>query len=89
RNCARFSCRACSYLNALIPRSLPLYFRKRSNEDDAQQLTRQLREGVVAAATTPELSGTIEIDEVYLVAGHKGQHAEVQKSGQAWSTALL
>ena len=59
------------------------------NEDDAQQLTRQLREGVVAAATTPELSGTIEVDEVYLVAGHKGQHAEVQKSGQAWSTALL
>ena len=51
------------------------------NEDDAQGLTRQLREGVVAAATTPELSGTIEVDEVYLVAGHKGQHAEVQKRG--------
>ncbi|WP_407542883.1 hypothetical protein Q0M94_24720 (plasmid) [Deinococcus radiomollis] len=51
---------------------------------DAQQLTRltrQLRQGVVAAATTPELSGTVEIDEVYLVAGHKGQHAEVQKRG--------
>lgn len=59
------------------------------NEDDAQQLTRQLRQGVVAAATTPELSGTVEVDEVYLIAGHKGQHAEVQKSGQAWSTALL
>ena len=44
---------------------------------------------MVAAAITLELSGTVEIDEVYLVAGHKGQHAEVQKSGQAWSTALL
>ena len=51
------------------------------NEDDAQQLTRQLRQGVVEASTTPNLSGTVEIDEVYLVAGHKGQHAEVQKRG--------
>ena len=51
------------------------------NEDDAQHLTRQLRQGVVAAAATPELSGTVEVDEVYLVAGHKGQHAEVQKKG--------
>jgi len=30
------------------------------NEDDAQPLTRQLRQGVVATATTPELSGAIE-----------------------------
>ena len=52
------------------------------NEDDAQQLTRQLRQGVVEASTTPNLSGTVEIDEVYLVAGHKGQHAEVQKRGR-------
>ena len=59
------------------------------NEDNAQQLTRQLRQGVVEASTTPTLSGTVEIDEVYLFAGRKGQHAEVQKSGQAWSTALL
>ncbi len=50
------------------------------NEDDAQHMTRQLRGGVVEASTTPELSGTVEIDEVYLIAGHKGQHAEVQKA---------
>ena len=56
------------------------------NEDDAQSMTQHLRRGVVVASTTPTLSGTMEIDEVYLVAGHKGQHAEVQKSGQAWST---
>ena len=59
------------------------------NEDDAQSTTQQLRQWVVEASTTPTLSGTVESDEVYLVAGHKGQHAEVQKSGQAWSTALL
>lgn len=49
------------------------------NEDDAQQMTQPLRQGVVAASSTPELSGTVEIDEVYVVAGHKGQHDEVQK----------
>ena len=45
------------------------------------RMTRQLRQGVVEASTTPNLSGTVEIDEVYLVAGHKEQHAEVQKRG--------
>ena len=49
------------------------------NEDDAQQMTQQLRQGVVAASPMPVLSGTVEVDEVYIVAGHKGQHAEVQK----------
>ena len=51
------------------------------NEDNAQSMTQHLRRGVVEASTTPTLSGTVEIDEVYLVAGHKGQHAEVQKRG--------
>ena len=51
------------------------------NEDDAQQMTRDLRQSVVDASTTPLLSGTVEIDEVYLVAGHKGQPSEVQKRG--------
>ena len=51
------------------------------NEDDAQSMTQHLRRGVVEASITPTLSGTVEIDEVYLVAGHKGQHAEVQKRG--------
>ena len=50
------------------------------NEDDAQSMTQHLRRGVVETSTTPTLSGTVEIDEVYLVAGHKGQHAEVQKA---------
>ena len=41
------------------------------DEEDAQQMTPQLRRGMVDASTTPILSGTVEIDEVYLVAGHK------------------
>ncbi|WP_407543022.1 hypothetical protein Q0M94_25480 (plasmid) [Deinococcus radiomollis] len=51
------------------------------NEDDAQGLTRQLRQGVMAVAATPELSGAVEIGEVYLIAGHKDQHAYVRKRG--------
>lgn len=50
------------------------------NEDDAQDMTRSLRQGVVEASTTPTLAGTVEIDEVYLVAGHKGQSDLVKKN---------
>jgi hypothetical protein len=32
------------------------------------------------APTTPTLTGTVEIDEVYLVAGHKGQSELVKKN---------
>ena len=37
---------------------------------DAQQMTTQLREGVVVKKKPVELSGEVEGDEVYVVAGH-------------------
>ncbi|WP_415831317.1 hypothetical protein [Deinococcus frigens] len=43
-------------------------------------MTRTLRQGVVDTSTTPTLAGTIEIDEVYLVAGHKGHSDLVKKN---------
>jgi transposase-like protein len=48
---------------------------------DVQTMTEQLRRGL--AAKTPEvtLAGEVEIDEVYVVAGHKGQPAAVAKRG--------
>ncbi len=48
---------------------------------DMQAMTEQLRRGL--AAKTPEvtLKGEVEIDEVYVVAGHKGQPAAVAKRG--------
>ena len=51
------------------------------NPSDVQAMTEQLRQGLVA--TTPEvaLAGEVEIDEVYVVAGHKGQPAAVAKRG--------
>lgn len=49
------------------------------NASDAQVMTSQLRDGLTARAPQPELSGAIEADEVYVVAGHKGHPDAVQK----------
>ena len=48
---------------------------------DAQVTTEQLRQGLVAKTPAVELRGEVEIDEVYVVAGHKGQPAAVAKRG--------
>ena len=48
---------------------------------DVQAMTEQLRRGLVAKAPEVELTGEVEIDEVYVVAGHKGQPAAVAKGG--------
>jgi len=46
-----------------------------------QAMTQQLRQGIVDTSPALSLEGTVEIDEVYGVAGHKGQPGEVQKRG--------
>ncbi len=48
---------------------------------DVQIMTEQLRRGLVAKTPAVELTGEVEIDEVYVVAGHKGQPEEVAKRG--------
>ena len=45
-------------------------------------MTSQLRAGIVALKPTPTLSGAVECDEVYLVAGHKGHSEAVKKKGE-------
>ena len=49
--------------------------------DDAQVMASQLREGIVERKPEVQLSGEVECDEVYVVAGHKGQPAAVAKRG--------
>jgi transposase-like protein len=49
------------------------------NKDEVQCMTGQLREGVVARRPEASLSGTVECDEVYVVAGHKGHPEAVKK----------
>src|SRR6187399_583118 len=48
---------------------------------DVQAMTEQLRRGLVAKIAPVRLEGEVEIDEVYVVAGHKGQPAAVAKGG--------
>jgi len=48
---------------------------------DVQAMTEQLRSGLVARVPAVTLNGEVEVDEVYVVAGHKGQPEEVSKRG--------
>src|SRR3954470_6498007 len=48
---------------------------------EVQSMTEQLRRGFAAKAPAVRLDGDVEVDEVYLVAGHKGQPAAVAKRG--------
>jgi len=49
------------------------------NVSDVQAMTQQLREGLVARTPAVVLNGEVEIDEVYVVAGHKGNPKAVAK----------
>jgi transposase-like protein len=50
---------------------------------DVQAMAEHLRQGFAANAPTGILAGEVEIDEVYVVAGHKGNPAAVAKRGAA------
>jgi len=49
------------------------------NKDDAYYMSNILRTGVVENKSEPELTGEVECDEVYVVAGHKGKPESVKK----------
>jgi transposase-like protein len=51
------------------------------NQSDVQLMTEQLRTGLVAKIPPVRLAGEVEIDEVYVVAGHKGSPAAAAKRG--------
>ena len=48
---------------------------------DVQAMTEHLRQGLTAGAPAVRLEGEVEIDEVYVAAGRKGQPAAVAKRG--------
>jgi hypothetical protein len=48
---------------------------------DVQAMTEALRHGLAARLPPVVLRGEVEIDEVYVVAGHKGQPKAVAKRG--------
>jgi len=59
--------------NSQIARKLDL------NKDDVQAMALQLRKGSVEYKPAARLEGIVECDEVYIVAGHKGQPSGVKK----------
>ena len=50
---------------------------------DVQAMTEHLRSGLVAKTPAVVLEDTVEVDEVYVVAGHKGHPAAVAKKAAA------
>lgn len=52
------------------------------DEDSAQQMATQLRNGLVERMPEVLLSGEVECDEVYVVAGHKGHPEAVKKKAE-------
>ena len=52
------------------------------NKDDAHSMASILRTGVVERSPDVKLSGEVECDEVYVVAGHKGHPEVVEKRGE-------
>ena len=63
--------------NRQIARELDL------NKDEVQQMTTQLREGIVQHKAPVRLEGEVECDEVYLIADHKGPPEAVKKNADA------
>ena len=51
------------------------------NKDDAHYMADILRSGIVEKKPEIKLSGEVECDEVYIVAGHKGHPEAVKKKG--------
>ena len=51
------------------------------NISDVQKMTEQLRQTIHEKRPDVTLSGEVECDEVYIVAGHKGHPKEVKKKG--------
>jgi len=54
---------------------------------DVQLMTEQLRHGLAVKLPAVRLEGEVEIDEVYVVAGHKGNPAAVAKGGASAAVA--
>jgi transposase-like protein len=50
-------------------------------ESDAHKMAATLRKGIEEKVPEVILGGEVEMDEVYIVAGHKGQPDEVKKRG--------
>lgn len=65
----------CLYFMGLNLSSLQIAKELDRNRNDIQEMVQQLRQGIVDRRPAVVLSGEVECDEVYVVAGHKGNPA--------------
>ena len=73
---------ACLYLMGLNLSNRQIAQELNLHKDDVHQMTRELRQAVADKRPEVQLSGTVECDEVYVTAGHKG-HPEAVKTKAA------
>jgi len=73
----------CLYLMGLNLSSLQIAKELDLDRREVQAMVEQLRQGVVDRRPPVVLSGAVECDEVYVVAGHKGNPTAVEKKGDA------
>jgi transposase-like protein len=73
----------CLYFMGLNLSSLQIAKELDLNPSDARAMVQQLRQGIVDRQPEVGLSGEVECDEVYVVAGHKGHPEAVKKKGDS------
>jgi transposase-like protein len=71
----------CSYLLGLNLSNLQIAAELDLSATQAQEMTTQLRQGIVDRQDPVVLEGEVECDEVYVTAGHKGNPKAVKKKG--------
>lgn len=71
----------CLYFMGLNLSSLQIAKDLDMNKGDVQAMVQSLRQGIVDRRPAVVLSGRVECDEVYVVAGHEGNPAAVKKKG--------
>ena len=72
----------CLYFMGLNLSSLQIAKELDMDRSDVQAMVQQLRQGIVDHRPDVALEGEVECDEVYVVAGHKGNPEAVKKKGE-------
>ena len=73
---------ACLYLMNMNASNRQISQELEVSEKTAQRMTTEIRKEVRKNSPSPVLSGEVEFDEVYVVAGHKGHPKSVKKKGE-------
>jgi len=72
----------CSYFMGLNLSNQQIAAELGLSKTGAFEMTKQLRQGIVDRTDPFILDGEVECDEVYVVAGHKGNPEAVKKKGE-------